>query len=400
MTENTNMHLSDRVLSIPSSNIRDSMKRVAIETARGTVVNLAQGLPEFPAPDVVKQAAITAIQSNQNQYCDTWGWHPFREAIAKKYLDHYGLNVSAMDEVTVTCGVSEAVNCALLTVANPGDEIIVFEPFYENYFANIIIANAKVRYVKLHKPDYTFDENELAEAFNKNTRAIIINNPNNPTTRVFTREELECIAKLCQKWNTVAICDEIYEHMVYDGRKHIVMATIPGMEDRTFTCSGLSKSYNLTGWRVGWVIAPEAYSAHLRKIHDYLTLVAPTPLQIAGVTALQLPQSYYTELTASYQALRDKLSNALLDAGLDLLRPQGTYFVLADCSNLGFKNDREAVDYMARELRVVAVSGFSFFRPETVSQAIRFCFAKHVETLERAGEFLKPLKELRQTNLA
>jgi aminotransferase len=399
-TNNSDIRLSDRVLAIPSSNIRDSMKRVALETARGEVVNLAQGLPEFPAPDTVKQAAIDAIESNHNQYCDTWGHPPFREAIANKYFEHYGLKIDPANEITVTCGVSEAVNCALLTVINPGDEVIVFEPFYENYFANIIIAGANIRYVKLHRPDYTFIESELASAFNEKTRAIILSNPNNPTTRVFTREELDAIAKLCQKWNTVAICDEIYEHMVYDGRKHIVMASIPGMEDRTFTCSGLSKSYNLTGWRVGWVIAPQVYSSQLRKIHDYLTLVAPTPLQFAGMTALQLPKEYYADLTARYTVLRDKLSDALIDAGLDLLRPQGTYFALADCARLGFKDDREAVDFMARELRVVAVSGFSFFRPDSNSQAIRFCFAKRIETLERAGQFLKPMRELRQAHLA
>ncbi|MBX9666658.1 MAG: aminotransferase class I/II-fold pyridoxal phosphate-dependent enzyme [Candidatus Obscuribacterales bacterium] len=390
------MHLSDRAQAIPSSNIRDSMKRVAIETAKGTVVNLAQGLPEFAAPDVVKQAAIDAINSNQNQYCDTWGWIPFREAIAAKYSNHYGLTVDPHEDITVTCGVSEAVNAALLTVANPGDEVIVFEPFYENYFANIIISNAVVRYVKLHKPDFTFDPKELEEAFNSKTRAIIINNPNNPTTRVFTREELELIAKLCQKWNVFAICDEIYEHMVYDGRKHIVMATIPGMEERTFTCSGLSKTYNLTGWRVGWVIAPPFYTAALRKIHDYLTLVAPTPFQIAGVTALQLPEKFYSDLLTNYTVLRDTLSDALLNAGLDLLRPQGTYFILADCSNLGFKNDQEAVEYLAREHRVVAVSGFSFFRPNTNSQSIRFCFAKQRPNLQRAGELMAALKERRK----
>ena len=396
MTNKNEIHLSDRVIAIPSSNIRDSMKRVALETARGEVVNLAQGLPEFPAPDAVKQAAKDAIDADHNQYCDTWGHPPLREAIANKYLTHYGLKIDPQNEITVTCGVSEAVNCALLTVLNPGDEVIVFEPFYENYFANIIIANATVKYVKLHKPDYTFNEDELAAAFNDRTRAIIINNPNNPTTRVFTREELELIAKLCQKWNTMAICDEIYEHMVYDGHKHIVMASIPGMEDRTFTCSGLSKSYNLTGWRIGWVIAPAAYTANLRKIHDYLTLVAPTPLQYAGITALQLPNEYYADLVERYTVLRDKLSDSLIEAGFELLRPQGTYFALADCSKLGFSNDREAVDFMARELRVVAVSGFSFFRPDSVSQAIRFCFAKHIKTLERAGQQLRPMKDLRQ----
>lgn len=329
MTNESEVHLSDRARAIPSSNIRDSMKRVAIATARGEVVNLAQGLPEYPAPDTVKRAAMDAIEHNHNQYCDTWGLPALREAIARKYQSHYGMAVDWQTEITVTCGVSEAINDALLTVVNPGDEIIVFEPFYENYFANIIISGAVIRYVKLRKPDYSFDPAELEQVFNDKTRAIIINNPNNPTTRVFTREELEKISELCQKWNAFAICDEIYEHMVYDGKKHTVMATLPGMKERTFTCSGLSKTYNLTGWRVGWVIAPAAQTAALRKVHDYLTLVAPTPFQIAGVTALELPPEYYSNLIDSYTILRDKLADSLLDAGMELLRPEGTYFILS-----------------------------------------------------------------------
>lgn len=394
MSIESEVHLSDRALAIPSSNIRDSMKRMALATAKGEVINLAQGLPEYAAPDTVKRAAIEAIENNQNQYCDTWGHPPLREAIARKYQNHYGMNVDWQNEITVTCGVSEAVNCALLTIVNPGDEIIVFEPFYENYFANIIISNAVIKYVKLRRPDWTFDPEELAQAFNDKTRAIIINNPNNPTTRVFTREELEMIAQQCQKWNAFAICDEIYEHMVYDGKQHTVMATLPGMRERTFTCSGLSKTYNLTGWRVGWVIAPPAYSAALRKIHDYLTLVAPTPFQLAGVTALELPPEYYSDLIARYTVLRDKLADGLLEAGLELLRPQGTYFILADCSRLGFRDDTEATDFLARELRVVAVSGFSFFRPDSNSQSIRFCFAKNIDTLDKATKQMLPLKEL------
>ncbi len=381
-------HLSERAHAIPSSNIRDSMKRVAEATALGTVVNLAQGLPEFEAPDEVKRTAIDAIANNQNQYCDTWGLIPFRQAIAEKYARDYQLQIDPQEEITVTCGVSEAVNDSLFTVIDPGDEVIVFEPFYENYFANIILANGVVRYVKLHPPEFTFDPQELREAFNSKTRAIVLSNPNNPTTRVFTLEELQQIAELCKEWDVIAICDEIYEHMVYDGRKHIPMATLPGMRERTFTCSGLSKSYNLTGWRVGWVIAPPQYTFALRRVHDYFTLVAPTPFQIAGVTAVSLPQKYYTDLLTNYTALRDKLSDSLLAAGFKLLRPQGTYFILADCSHLGFENDRQAVEHLARQARVVAVSGFSFFRPGAPTNWLRFCFAKQHETLDRATEHL------------
>jgi len=389
MSSNTHLvEISERARAIPPSNIRDSMKRVAAATERGEVVNLAQGLPEFEAPLAVKEAAVEAILGNKNQYCDTWGHPPFRQAIAEKYHRHYAMEIDPRTEITVTVGVSEAVNAALLSVVNPGEEVIVFEPFYENYFSNIVLCHGQVRYVKLDPPHWTFDEEELAAAFNENTRAIILSNPNNPTTRVFTRKELECIASLCLKWDVLAICDEIYEHMTYDGREHIVMATIPGMAERTFTCSGLSKSYNLTGWRVGWVIAPPEYSAALRRVHDYLTLVAPTPFQIAGITAVSLPDSYYAELKTSYQSLRDSLSDALAGAGFGLIRPEGTYFIFADCKHLGLASDEEAAEYLARERKIVSVSGFSFFRPGSPSQALRFCFAKRPETIERACELL------------
>lgn len=384
-----NAKLSDRANLIPPSNIRDSMKRVALATERGEVVNLAQGLPEFEAPESVKQAAIDAIRANKNQYCDTWGHPPFREAIAESYKKHYGMAVDPHTEVTVTVGVSEAVNAALLAVVNPGDEVIVFEPFYENYFSNITLCHGTVRYVKLRQPDWTFDPAELKAVFNEKTRAIVISNPNNPTTRVFTKEELELISELCQKWDVLAVMDEIYEHMVYDNRPHHVMAMIPGMEDRTFTCSGLSKTYNLTGWRVGWVIAPAQYTAALRKIHDYLTLVAPTPFQLAGITALGLPGSYYSELKSSYQSLRDKLSDSLLKAGFQMIRPQGTYFIFADCSHLGFASDEKAADYLATDCKIISVSGFSFFQPESTIQTLRFCFAKLPETIDRACKLIE-----------
>lgn len=384
--------LSKRVQAIPSSNIRDSMKKVAKETAAGLVVNLAQGLPEMPAPEYVKQAAIDAINNNQNQYADTWGMLAFREAIAAKYERDYGMRVDPVKEITITCGVSEAVNDALLTVTNPGDEVIIFEPFYENYYANILMANAVPRFVPLHKPDYKFDENELASAFNERTRAIIICNPNNPTTRVFSREELEAVARLCQKWGVMAICDEIYEHMVYDGLRHIPMATLPGMEELTFTCSGLSKTYSLTGWRIGWVIAPERYTMPLRRLHDYLTLACPTPFQLGGIAAVNSPPAFYENLTASYTELRDKLAGYLTDAGFRLAKPQGTYFIFAECDKFGFENDRAFADHLALDIKVVGVSGYSFYRPGSHSQSMRFCFAKKDETLERAGERLKALR--------
>jgi len=385
------VRLSQRVLSIPSSNIRDSMKKTAAGTASGDLVNLAQGLPEFPTPDLFKLAAMKAIAGDRNQYCDTWGHPPVREAIAAKYLSHYGMKVSGADEITVTCGVSEALNCSVLSLVDPGDEVITFEPFYENYRPNTLIAHGIPRFVQLRKPNWTFDEKEMARAFNNKTKAIIINNPNNPTTRVFTREELEYIASLCQKWGTIAICDEIYEHMVYDGRRHIPMATIPGMEDLTFTCSGLGKAYNVTGWRVGWVIAPKRYTKAMRKLHDYMTLAAPTPLQIAGMDALASEQAFYDKVTADHEAMRDRLCAHLRNAGFDFLTPEGTYFVMADASRLGFKNDRALVKYMMDELKVIAVAGFGFYRPRRHTNMVRFCFAKRPSTLDTAGGRLLPL---------
>src|SRR5437667_7278017 len=270
-------------------------------------VNLSQGFPDFPAPAAVKQAACDAINADINQYAVTWGARPLREAVAREFTRRYGVPVVADEQVTVCCGTTEAMMSTMMAIVDPGDEVVVFEPFYENYGPDAILSGATPRYVTLHEPDWSFDPDELAAAFNEKTKAIIINTPNNPTGKVFTRDELEAIAVLCRKWDAVAISDEIYEHILYDGHRHVPIATIDGMADRTVTLNGLSKTYSVTGWRVGWTISPASLTGAIRKVHDFLTVGAAAPLQEAGVVALNLPESYYAELAARYQTRPDVL---------------------------------------------------------------------------------------------
>lgn len=385
------IQLADRIALIPPSNIRGFMRKNAKATQAGAIVNLAQGLPEFPAEEILKGHAVGAINGNINQYLDTWGHPPLRQAIAAKYKRHYGMDVDPENEIVVTCGTSEAISIAILTLINPGDEVIILEPFYENYLPNTVTAGGVPRFVKLRAPDYTFDRKELEKAFNSRTRAIVINNPHNPTGRAFTMEELTFIANLCQKWNVVAVTDEIYEHMVFDGRKHISMSTVPGMQDRTITCSGLSKTFNVTGWRVGWAIAPKKFCAPMQRLHDYTTLVAPSPFQIAGIEAVSLPETFYTGMTAKYEGLRDRLMGYVEAAGFKFLRPQGTYFLYADASSLGFKNDKQASEYL-RANGLAVIAGFGFYRPRARTNSIRFCFAKYPQTIDKAGEKLAALR--------
>ena len=270
-------------------------------------VNLSQGFPDFAAPAAVKEAACAAINADINQYAVTWGARPLREAIARAFTSRYGVEVVADEQVTVCCGATEAMMSTMTAIIDPGDEVIVFEPFYENYGPDAILSGATPRYVTLHEPDWRFDPDELAAAFNAKTKAIIINTPNNPTGKVFTRQELETIAALCQKWDAIAISDEIYEHIIYDGRRHVPIATIPGMAERTVTLNSLSKTYSVTGWRVGWTISPPSLTGAIRKVHDFLTVGAPAPLQAAGAVALSLPDQYYADLAAKYTRLRDVL---------------------------------------------------------------------------------------------
>jgi aminotransferase len=353
-------------------------------------INLGQGFPDFPAPDAVKDAAIAAIAADDNQYPVTWGSPAFRNAIAASYARHYGLTVDPDTEVCVTCGSTEAMMAALLGLVDAGDEVVIFEPFYENYGPDSILSGATPRLVRLRPPDWTFDEADLAAAFNDRTRAIVINTPNNPTGKVFARDELEAIASLCQHHDAFAVTDEIYEHITYDGVRHVPIATIDGMRDRTVTISALSKTYAVTGWRVGWAVAAPPLMAGIRPVHDFLTVAAPAPLQAAGVVALGLPDAYYTELAARYQERRDAMLRVLDEAALAATPPRGAYYVMADVSPLGFADDTEAAQHLVREVGVNAVPGSSFFSdPGDGAHLLRFAFCKRLETLEAAGERLR-----------
>lgn len=380
---------SDRTSHFVESVIREMTRLAHIHGA----VNLAQGFPDFPAPDSIKQAAIAAIEADINQYSITWGAKPFREAIAGKYQRTYGLTFDPEREITVTCGSTEAMIATLLATTNPGDEVIVFEPFYENYFPDTQLCGASRRLVTLRPPHWTFDPDELRRAFNSKTKAIIINTPNNPTGRVFTREELEFIAGLCQEFDTLAITDEIYEHIVYDGREHITPMALPGMRDRTVLINSMSKTYSVTGWRVGWTLAAPDLTESIRKVHDFLTVGAASPMQQAGVHALASSTEYYGELSAHYGARRDLILEILTEAGFGPLRPEGAYYVMADISKFGFPNDREFARHLVETIGVSAVPGSSFFETAGVGdQWIRFCFCKQEATLEAAREKLRALR--------
>jgi aminotransferase len=380
---------SDRALAIRESNIRDAARLVAELSGERQIVNLGQGLPEYPAPQILKDAAKAAIDADFNQYSNTWGYIQLREAIAAKLAVYNGIKADPATEVTVTCGASEALHASLQAIVNPGDEVIIVEPFYENYHPDVILAGGRPRYVRLHQPDYTFDEHELAAAFNRRTRAIIMTNPHNPTGRVFSRQELEMVAKLCQKWNAVAISDEIYEHLIYDDNRHISLATLPGMEERTITVSGLSKTFSVTGWRLGYMVAPADYTRQIRKLHDYITLAAPSPLQIAAITALNLPAPFYAEMISKYQQTRDSLALAAAEAGFKFRLPEGAYYLLVDASPLGFANDKQAWEYLLKAHGLVTVAGYCFYRPGVATNSLRFCFAKRPATIEKAALLLK-----------
>ena len=355
-------------------------------------VNLSQGFPDFPAPAVVKDAACAAIRADVNQYAVTWGARPLREAVAREFSRRYGLPIAADEQVTVCCGATEAMISTMMAIVDPGDEVVVFEPYYENYGPDAILSGAAPRYVTLHEPDWSFDPDELAAAFNNNTRAIILNTPNNPTGKVFTREELETIAALCRKWDTVAISDEIYEHIIYDGRRHVPIATLPGMADRTVTINGLSKTYSVTGWRVGWTISPPSITGAIRKVHDFLTVGAPAPLQEAGAIALGLPDSYYAKLAADYQRRRDVLLDILTHHHFKVYKPCGAYYIMTDISTFGFTDDVEFARYLVKDVGVAAVPGSSFYNSEDKGRTkLRFCFCKRDETLEEAGSRLAKL---------
>ena len=361
-------------------------------------VNLAQGFPDFAAPEAMKEAACRAIAGDINQYAVTWGAPDLRRAIADNTARFYGVRPDPATEITVTCGATEAMLAALLALTDPGDEVIVFEPFYENYGPDAILSDAVPRFVTLHAPDWRFDPEELAAAFTDRTRAIIINTPHNPTGKVFTREELEQIAALCETHDAFVITDEIYEHMVYDGVRHVRPADIPGLRERTVTISGLSKTYSATGWRIGWLIAPPAATGAIRKVHDFLTVGAAAPLQAAAAVALDFSDAYFAELSRSYQEKRDFLLPALRGAGLEPVgTPRGAYYIMTDASALleatGLPDDVALARWLIEEAGLATVPGSSFYRRDVRDgrRLIRFCYCKREETLRRAAELLAAL---------
>jgi aminotransferase len=387
----TAMKVSTKVGSFTESVIRE-MTRLALEH---DAINLSQGFPDFPCPPELKEAAKAAIDADINQYAITWGAKRFRDAIAAKVERTYpGWVVDPERELTVTCGATEGVVASCLALLDPGDEVVVFEPWYENYWPDTVISGAVPRFVTLHEPDWHIDESELRAAFGPNTRAIIVNTPNNPTGKVFRRDELALIAELCQRWNAYLITDEIYEHIHFlDPGAHVPPATVPGLEDRTITVNALSKTYAVTGWRVGWIIAPPPATSAIRKVHDFLTVGAAAPLQEAGAVAMGLPAAYYQKLAADYRERRELLCDALEKLGFGFERPDGAYYVMCDTGRLDPDGDDVAfAERLVREVGVATVPGSSFYtNREFGRRKIRFAFPKRLETLQLAVERLQGL---------
>jgi aspartate/methionine/tyrosine aminotransferase len=388
-TVSTSPELSVKTAQFTESVIRE-MTRLSIQYK---AVNLSQGFPDFAAPIEIKRAAQEAIAAEVNQYAITWGAKSLRNAIAEKFLRTNGLSIDPEREITVCCGSTEAMMSVMMAIINPGDEVVVFEPFYENYGPDAILSGAQPRFVKLHPPDWKFDPKELAAVFGPKTKAIILNTPNNPTGKVFERAELEQIRDLCVHWNTFAVTDEIYEHMLYDGAKHISMAALDGMRERTITINALSKTYSVTGWRVGWAIAPPEATSAIRKVHDFLTVGAPAPLQEAGAAALHFPQGYYDTLAREYAVRRDRLLGILTGAGFRCFKPRGAYYIMTDISAFGFPDDVAFAKYLVKEIGVAAVPGSSFYRNAADGRThLRFTFCKTENTFQAAAERLAKLK--------
>lgn len=401
-TKLTKNRISKKAASFNESVIREMTR----EAMKYGAVNLGQGFPDFAAPEDIKQKAMEAIAADHNQYAITWGVKPFRDAIAEKTRWFLGLDVDPETEITVTCGSTEGMIAGMLACVDAGEEVVVFEPFYENYAPDAILSDAKPVHVPLYQTanGWHFERDELRAAFNERTKAIIICNPNNPTGKVFTREELEFIAELCKEFDAICFTDEIYEHIIYDlgfgnsdlgfeNPSHISMAQIDGMRERTVVVNSLSKTYSVTGWRVGYCIAPPDMTGAIRKVHDFLTVGAANPLQHAGAYALSLPESYYAGLQKEYQQKRDFIVPVLQSIGLKCDMPQGAYYVMTDISDFGFANDVEFTKHLIREIGVAAVPGSSFYQDKSLgSQKVRFCFCKKDETLQAAAERLQKLK--------
>jgi aminotransferase len=392
-TFSKNRHVSQKASSFTESVIREMTR----EALKHGAVNLSQGFPDFSAPEDIKRKAMEAIASDVNQYAITWGSKDFRDAIARKTRSYLGLEIDPETEITVTCGSTEGMIAAMMATVDPGEEVIVFEPFYENYAPDAILSDARPRHVPLRAPDWNFDREELRRTFNDKTKAIILCNPNNPTGKVFTQEEMEFIAGLCQEFDALCFTDEIYEHILYPREgadiRHISMAQIHGMRDRTVVVNSMSKTYSVTGWRVGYCIAPPEITSAIRKVHDFLTVGAAAPLQAAGAYALSLPQEYYDTLQTEYRARRDLLLPSLEAAGFKTFVPDGAYYIMTDISAFDFSDDVEFTKHLIREIGVACVPGSSFYsEPALGKQQVRFCFCKKDETLFAAADRLSKLK--------
>jgi aspartate/methionine/tyrosine aminotransferase len=399
--ESTMAEISRRMISAKAEQFTESVIREMTRLAmKHSAVNLSQGFPDFAAPEAIKEAARQAISDDINQYAITWGAKPLRDAIVEKFERTQTIAYDPEREITICCGSTEAMMSAMLAIINPGDEIVVFEPFYENYGPDAILSGASPRFVRMRpptaqNPDWSFDRDELAAAFGPNTKAIILNTPNNPTGKVFTRAELEFIRDLCVRWNAYCVTDEIYEHILYDGTEHISMARIDGMRGRTIVINGMSKTYSVTGWRVGWALAPPETTQAIRKVHDFLTVGAAAPLQQAGASALRSPKAYYDNLAATYITKRERLLKILETAGFTVYKPRGAYYIMTDISRFDFPADdprfaSETKDvafakYLVQEISVACVPGSSFYdNPRDGGSQVRFTFCKKEETLAAA----------------
>lgn len=379
--------IAKRLQCFTESVIRE-MTRVANQYE---AINLSQGFPDADPPKPVIEAAVKAMQQGPHQYAVTWGAPNFRQALIEKQRQWMGLDLNSDEHVVVTCGSTEAMMVAMMTVCNPGDKVIIFSPFYENYGADTILSGAEPIYVPLDPPDFSFDPDLLREAFKQRPKALVLCNPSNPSGKVFNKDELTLIADLAKEFDTFVITDEVYEHIVYPPHQHCYMASLPDMFERTISCSSLSKTYNMTGWRLGYIIASANIIAGARKVHDFLTVGAAAPLQEAATVALQLPPSYYAEVQQDYTRKRDLFLGYLDQAGLNYTQPQGAYYVMIDCSDFDVKDDVSFCRWMAKEIGVAAVPGSSFFH-EPVNHLIRMHFARDEDILQAAGERLQLLK--------
>jgi aspartate/methionine/tyrosine aminotransferase len=377
-----------RTATFTESVIREMTRIATMHQA----VNLAQGFPDFPMPDLMKEAACTAIRGDINQYAVTWGTPVLRQAIAEKYRRWYNMEVDPDLNVTVTCGATEAMATVFMALMDAGDEVIILEPFYENYGPDAILAGAKPVFVGMDRPNWTIDPDKLRKAFSSKTKAIVVNTPHNPTGRVLTREEMDLIAQLCVEHDAWAITDAPYEHMVYSGHHHEI-ATWPGMRERTITISSLSKTYSCTGWRIGWIIAPPAQTSPIRKVHDFLTVGAPAPLQTAAAVGFAFDAEYYNHFTQDYKAKREFMTNVLREVGFEFSVPEGAYYIFADFSKLSDLDDVTFAKWMTQEIGVATVPGSSFYSNKEDGRGFtRFAFCKKQETLDHAAERLSRLR--------